>query len=551
MNDSRQSPFAPPESELQHLNEQLKDRYRLEAVIGTGAVGAVYRAMDLNLNRKVAIKAIREPHQLAAKWHDRFHEEAKIIAKFAHSGIVQVHEIVEVDHRPLIVMEYVEGGDLEDVIRAGVERRRLIGIMISVCEAVGYAHAHGIIHCDIKPRNIMLTNAGEAKIADFGIALRVDDEASRPGAPIDLRKKNIRGSPQFMSPEQAHGNLWQLSARTDVFGLGATLYYGLTRKRIYDGEVEEMVERARQCEIQRPSEVAADIPPELDAICMKCMEKEPAARYAGAAQLAEDLYRFLEGLPVSVRRYSVFQKTAGAIRYRPKAFALSVAVILSVVAGSIAAQSLDHHVARKTLVNVLREGVKGVAAATAFQVKPELVEAVRGPADEDKPACQALVRLLKDLKSRHPHVDYMYIARKADRPGYVSFVAMDSFEDSLGNLHPGDVYEETPKYPEMLAAFNGPTADRDVNRIDQWNVALSGYAPVWDGKGNAIAIVGVDLKNNEISLVFRQIDRAFIVLIGLSLIATLALLALILRWRIAFWEEEGHSAYGRSRNMPE
>ena len=79
MNDSRQSPFVPPESELQHLNEQLKDRYRLEAMIGTGAVGAVYRAMDLNLNRKVAIKAIREPYQLSSKWHDRFHEEAKII----------------------------------------------------------------------------------------------------------------------------------------------------------------------------------------------------------------------------------------------------------------------------------------------------------------------------------------------------------------------------------------------------------------------------------------------------------------------------------------
>lgn len=551
MNDSQHgAPVSPPESELEFLNRELKGRYHLEAVIGTGAVGAVYRATDLNLNRKVAIKAIRGPYQLAPKWHERFHEEARIIAAFAHSGIVQVHEIVECANRPLIVMEYVQGGDLQDLIRAGVDRRRLIDILISVCEAVSYAHAHGIIHCDIKPRNILLTDAGEVKIADFGIAFRLDEEASRPGAPINLLKKTVRGSPSFMSPEQARGNTWQLSTRTDVFGLGATLYYGLTGKRIYDGGPEEMVAQARECEIKPPSEIAPGIPPELDAICMKCMEKEPAARYAGAEPVAEDLYRFREGLPVSVRKYSLIRKAAGAIRYRKSVFLLSVAVVLAAVAGSMIAQTIDHRVARKTLVSVLREGVKGIASSTAFQVNPDLVEAVHGREDEDKPACQALVRLLRALKVRHPHVDYMYIARKAARPGYVSFVAMDSFADALGNLHVGDVYEETPKFPEMLAAFNGPTADRNINTVDQWNVALSGYAPILDRKGRAIAIVGADLRSDEISLVFRQLDRAFVGLIGISVVGMIALLVLIVVWRIACWEQEGHAAYLRSRAVP-
>lgn len=532
------SSISPPESELEFLNRELKGRYHLDAIIGTGAIGAVYRATDLNLNRKVALKAIRGLYQLSPKWHDRFHEEARIIAAFAHSSIVQVHEIIECDRRPLIVMEYVQGSDLEDVVRAGIEQRRLIDIMISVCEAVGYAHAHGIIHCDIKPRNILLTDAGEVKIADFGIAFRVDEEASRSGTPIDLRKKIIRGSPPFMSPEQARGNTWQLSTRTDVFGLGATLYYGLTGKRIYHGGSEEMVAMARECEIKRPSEIAPGIPPELDAICMKCMEKEPAARYASAEQLAEDLYRFRERLLVSVRKYSLIGKTAGAIRYRKSAFLLSVAVVLAIVAGSIVAQTVEHRVARKSVVKILRGYVMGLANTTAYMVDPAKVAAVLTPADQDKPACQDLVQLLKSVKGRNVRIDYVYIARKAEQPGYVSFVAMDSFSDSKGALKVGDVYKETPKYPEMLAAFNGPTADLEINLLDQWNVALSGYAPIRDRRGNAIAIVGVDMKSEELALTFRQIDRTFRALIGLSVLVALVLIGLIVRWRIAYWERE-------------
>ena len=540
--------ITPPESDLEFLNRELAGRYHLEGMIGTGAIGAVYRATDLNLNRSVAIKAIRTPFQLSPKWKERFHEEAKMIAQFAHSGIVQVHEIIECNHHPLIVMEYVQGRDLHEVVKAGIDRRRLIDMLIAICEAVSYAHAHGIIHCDIKPRNILVTDAGEAKIADFGIAYRVDEDAARPGAPIDLRKKTVRGSPPFMSPEQAHGNTWQLSTRTDVFGLGATLYFGLTGRRIYEGGSEEMVAQARECNIQPPSAMVPDLPPELDAICMKCMEKDPAARYAGPASLAEDLYRFREGLPVSVRKYSLIRKATGAILYRKGAFLLSVAIVLAAVAGSIVAQTIDHRVARKSLVNVLREGVKGIAGATAYQVNPDLVEAVRHREDEDQPACKALVQLLREMKTRHPHVDYMYIARKADQPGYVSFVAMDSFADPLGTLHVGDVYKETPKFPEMLAAFNGPTADRDIHTLDQWNVALSGYAPILDRDGRAIAIVGVDLRSDEITLVFRQIDRAFVGLLALSGVGAVALLMLIVMWRISCWEGDAAAAGARLRD---
>lgn len=546
MNDSRsQTSFTPPESEIELLNQELKGRYHLEAMIGKGAVGAVYRATDLSLGRKVAIKAIREPYQLSSKWHERFHEEARIIATFAHSGIVQVHEIIECNKRPLIVMEYVEGGDLEDAIRAGIERDRLVDILIAVCEAVGYAHGHGIIHCDVKPRNIMVTPAGDVKIADFGIALRVDEGASKPGTPIDLLKKHIRGSPPYMSPEQANGNTWQLSPRTDVFGIGATLYYGLTGRRVYDGGTEEMVAQARVCGIRRPSEVAPGIPPELDAICMKCMAKESAERYANAEQLAEDLYRYREGLPVSVKPYSLAEKVAGAIRYRKRAFTLSIVVVLALVAGSVAAQLINHRAARKAVVSVLKERVKGLASTTAYMVDPAKVEAVRVPADRDKPACRDLVRLLKAVKDRNDHIDYVYIARKADKPGYVSFVAMDSFEDPNGTLTVGDVYEETPKYPDMLAAFSGPAVDRMFNLLDKWNVALSGYAPVVDKKGNAIAIVGVDIKSDEIAAAFRRIDAVFLFVLGLTALATLGFVALIVRWRIALWEQEAAAARKR------
>jgi hypothetical protein len=179
-------------------------------------------------------------------------------------------------------------------------------------------------------------------------------------------------------------------------------------------------------------------------------------------------------------------------------------------------------------------------------VDPASVEAVRTPADRDKPACQDLVRLLKAVKDRNDRIDYVYIARKAEQPGYVSFVAMDSFSDPNGTLNVGDVYEETPKYPEMLAAFSGPTSDREINVLDQWNVALSGYAPILDRKGNAIAIVGIDVKSDELALTFRQMDRTFLALVGLSVLAALALIGLIVRWRIAYWERKASSAGART-----
>ncbi len=534
------APVDDTENEIARLNRHLAGRYHVEDVIGTGAVGTVYRATDTALNRKVAIKLIRLPFRAAEKWRDRFREEARIVAAFAHTNILQVHEIIDFGDTPLIVMEYVEGDTLDDALRNPTDRTWLINAMITVSEAVGYAHAQGIIHCDIKPQNILLPKDGSIKIADFGIAVRAAEEGATSGAPINLRKKTIRGSPAYMSPEQARGATWELSARTDVFGIGATLYYGLTGARIYHGSAEEMIAQAKEGDILPPRAITPDLSRDLEAVCMKCLAKEPCQRYDTAEQLAADLRRCRDGLPVSARHYSFGAKIGRAIAYRKFTFALTTAVVLLTMAGAITAHTLAHRAATNSILSVIQERVKGLANTAAMMIDPEDVQAVRTPADRDRTSCKNMVRILKSIKERNDHIDYVYVARKAEQPGFVSFVAMDSFDDPNGNLTVGDVYKETPKFPEMLAAFEGPAVDRTINMLDEWNVALSGYAPIRDRDGNAIAIVGVDIKSNELSDVLHRINEAYQALVTISVVSHLMLIVLITAWFVGKWERKAY-----------
>ena len=548
-------PIGAVEPDMDAIKRTLEGRYRLEDVIGKGGTGMVYRARDLALERDVAIKVVRPGFRVMRKWSERFYEEARIVASFDHPHIVQIHEILDCDSTPLVVMEYVRGSNLEDAVDSHrFSRDRLVDIMISVCEAVAYAHSRGIVHCDIKPLNILLTGDGVAKVADFGIALRVDPDQDASDKPAPSEQKQIRGSPAFMSPEQARGDLAEITSRTDVYGIGATLYYALSGSPVAHGDAYAMMEQVKQGQIQPLSKAKRGIPQDLESICMKCLETEPARRYPGADLVADDLYRFRRQLPVSARRYPLRERIGRAIRFRPTTFYASVAGVLAACAVFVATEAAYHHVAKDSVIDVLKDRVKGIANTAAFMIDPRKVEAVHSPADRNTPECRDLVRVLKAVKDRNEHIDYTYIARQAEETGYVEFVATDSLFDPPKEGEPpsdvGDVYQETPKYPDMLDAFNHPTVDRQVNVLDEWNVALSGYAPIPDASGKAIAIVGVDIKSDEIAAAFRRIDRTTVLAIGWSILATLALIALIVRWRVAYWENKAAAAHHAYLSYP-
>jgi eukaryotic-like serine/threonine-protein kinase len=202
-------------------------RYEIQAPLGRGAMGSVYKARDPHLDRVVAIKMVRTdlgcPPEHLAEYKRRFYQEAMAAGRLSHPNIVAVHDVMEVDRTPYIVMEYVESDTLADVIRArgALSDTQAVDLVLQVCRALEYAHAHGIVHRDIKPANILVSKRGQVKVSDFGIA-RIDGQ--------DLTQSQVRlGTPAYMSPEQIRGQL--VDGRSDLFSLGAVLYEALTGEK--------------------------------------------------------------------------------------------------------------------------------------------------------------------------------------------------------------------------------------------------------------------------------------------------------------------------------
>jgi serine/threonine-protein kinase len=272
--------------------------YEVEAVLGRGGMGIVYRARRLRLNRLVALKmllggAYAGPQDLA-----RFRREAEAGAGLRHPHIVQVHDAGEHDGRPYFTMEYLEGGSLARQL-AGTPQpaRQAAALLATLAEAVQAAHQGGIVHRDLKPANILLTADGTPKITDFGLARRLQGGAGL------ARSGDLLGTPSYMAPEQAQGRPRVIGPAIDIYALGATLYELLTGRPPFRAETAaEAVLQVIFQEPAPPSRLNAKAPRDLETICLKCLNKDPARRYATAAALAEDFHRFQRGEPIAARR---------------------------------------------------------------------------------------------------------------------------------------------------------------------------------------------------------------------------------------------------------
>src|SRR6266513_569858 len=291
------APHSKKAARAVELLGELGD-YELLEEIGRGGQGVVFRARQKSLNRTVALKVI-SLGQWASKAHlKRFRLEAEAAARLEHPGIVPIHEVGERDGSCYFSMKFVEGGQLDEVVRrAPMSIRHAAELIAKIARTIQYAHEHGILHRDIKPGNILLDGKGEPHLTDFGLARLVETESTM------TRTLDVLGTPSYMAPEQAMGNNAAVSSVTDIYGLGAVLYQSLTGQPPFaGGATYETIKLLLDTEPRQPRLLNPKIDRDLSTICLKCLEKDPKRRYSSALALAQDLERWLRHEPIQARR---------------------------------------------------------------------------------------------------------------------------------------------------------------------------------------------------------------------------------------------------------
>ena len=303
--------------------------YELLEEIGRGGQGVVFRARQKSLNRTVALKVIGLG-QWATKAHlKRFRREAEAAASLDHPCIVPIYEVGERDGSCYFSMKFIEGGQLDEVIRrTPMSIRQAAELIAKVARTVHYAHEHGILHRDIKPGNILLDAKGEPHLTDFGLARLLESESTI------TRTLEVMGTPSYMAPEQASGETSELTSATDVYGLGAVLYQLLTGHPPFaGGTTYETIKLVLETEPRQPRLLNPKIDRDLSTICLKCLEKDPTRRYASALAMAEDLECWLRYEPIRARHTGIFTRVRKWVRRNPTTallFALSLAFAATV-----------------------------------------------------------------------------------------------------------------------------------------------------------------------------------------------------------------------------
>jgi WD40 repeat protein len=271
--------------------------YELVAELGRGGMGIVLQARQRSLNRPVALKMIRAGRRASSDDLLRLRNEAEAVANLDHPNIIPIYEVGEHRGYSYFAMKLVEGGTLAQRLgEYAAKPRGAARAMATVARAVHHAHQRGVLHCDLKPSNILIDAGGQPHVSDFGLAMRIkgDQRMTVPGVTL--------GSPPYMAAEQLPGHKGAVTTATDVYGLGAILYALLTKRPPFQAEsVDEIVEQVKDWTPEPPGAINRLVDRDLEAICLKCLNKDPPRRYASALELAEDLERWLAGEPIVAR----------------------------------------------------------------------------------------------------------------------------------------------------------------------------------------------------------------------------------------------------------
>ncbi len=338
------------------LSRPTLSGYTILGEIGRGGMGVVYRARQLSLNRLVALKMILAGSHASAKEIGRFQTEAEAVARLKHPNIVQIYEIGQHEGLPFLALELVDGPSLDAVVRgrpfAAAHAARLVE---TLARAMHHVHQQGIVHRDLKPANVLLQkdesrgmkdepgwadsslilhpSSFQPKITDFGLAKLLDDEAANSPT------RTLVGTPNYMAPEQAVGQGKPTGPLADVYSLGAILYELLTGRPPFQGKtVFSVLDQVRTRDVVPPGRVAANVPRDLETICLKCLKKDPAQRYASALDLAEDLRRLQANEPILARPAGLWERAVKWTQRRPAVAAVAAVTIAAAIVLTMANQ---------------------------------------------------------------------------------------------------------------------------------------------------------------------------------------------------------------------
>src|SRR5262245_11879045 len=324
--DAPAEPHVKTTPHLANVLGELGD-YELLEEVGRGGQGVVFRARQKSLNRIVALKVIGLGQWATQAHLKRFRLEAEAAASLDHPCIVPIYEIGERDGQCYFSMKFVEGGQLDEVVKhTPLSLRKAAELISKLAHTVHYAHERGILHRDIKPGNILLDKKGGPHLTDFGLARLVESESTV------TRTVEVLGTPSYMAPEQATGNNTKSSHKTDVYGLGAVLYQLLTGHPPFaGGTTYETIKLLLETEQRPPRLWNTNVDRDLSTICQKCLEKDPARRYSSASALADDLERWLKHEPIQARPTGVLGRGKKWLQRNPTT-AMAVALSLALVA---------------------------------------------------------------------------------------------------------------------------------------------------------------------------------------------------------------------------
>jgi eukaryotic-like serine/threonine-protein kinase len=276
-------------------------------------MGVIYRARQLGLDRLCAIKMLRTGSDADCASETQLREEARVAALLDHPNIVGIYDVGQIDGQLFFSMEFVDGENLATFVRTQLlSATRIARYTLKIAEAIQYAHSMGILHCDLKPANILIDHRDEPQITDFGVARRI----GRTGG----YGKNLStaGSPNFTAPEQTSARFGEIGPAADVFGIGATLYYLLTDRPPFRGEtLEDTLKAVRDRDPVAPRSLRPGVPRDLETICLKCLEKRPSKRYASAQEVADELERFLNHVPIRARKITPVERFGRYARRHP------------------------------------------------------------------------------------------------------------------------------------------------------------------------------------------------------------------------------------------
>jgi len=317
--------------------------YQIQAELGRGGMGVVYRAFDPKLKRTVALKVLIAAEHASAEEIRRFFREAESAARLQHPNIVPIHDLEVHEGRHYYTMDYVEGQPLEQLLKEKrLDLREALALLEKVCRGLEHAHANGIVHRDLKPSNIIVDGDGEPRIFDFGLAKVLGDREALTSGGL-TRSGVAMGTPHYMAPEQASGRSKEVDPRTDVYATGCIIYEALTGSPPFvSANAMEVIRDQVETDPVPPRNTASRIPVDVETICLKCLEKEPARRYQSAGELAEDIRRFLDGKPIAARPASLLYRVRKRIA-RNLGVSLTATAAIGVVGALALAWMLTSH----------------------------------------------------------------------------------------------------------------------------------------------------------------------------------------------------------------